>query len=72
MVAAAAASTAPTSQNTSFASTESYPYESFDESGYLILSSLLSPLSSLLSPLSSLLSPLSSLLSPLSSLLFVI
>ena len=33
MIAAAAASTAPTSHNTSFASTESYPYESFDESG---------------------------------------
>jgi hypothetical protein len=33
MLAAAAASTAPTSQNTSFASTESYPYESFDETG---------------------------------------
>ena len=38
MVAAAAA-TAPTSQNTSFASTESYPYESFDETGYGLVSS---------------------------------
>lgn len=42
MVAAAAA-TAPTSQNTSFASTESYPYESFDETGYgLVCATLLS------------------------------
>ena len=40
MVAAAAA-TAPTSQNTSFASTESYPYESFDETGYGLVSSRL-------------------------------
>jgi len=31
MLTVSSAATAPTSQNTSFASTESYPYESFDE-----------------------------------------